>query len=180
MQPSKITLDGGSDAFDEVRTSRSALLSRSDPISQRIMKRTADLQGSGSNIDFIEDLQLTAYTQGQRYYPHYDWFDPSVGRLPGGFNRVSTIFATLDASCDGCGTRFPRLQIDWNKKDATWCKFMDCNDTEALTVKPVPGAALFWRNLNSSGLGEERTLHEGLPLPYGSKTGLHIWTRGRE
>lgn len=55
-------------------------------------------------------------------------------------------------------------------------QILDCNDTQALIVHAVPGAAVFWRNLNASRLGDENTLHEGLPFAQGTKTGLNIWT----
>lgn len=53
---------------------------------------------------------------------------------------------------------------------------MDCSEKDGLTVNPIAGSALFWVNLHADGMGDERMLHAGLPVPDGSKTGLNIWT----
>lgn len=105
---------------------------------------------------------------------HWDYY------LDGNFpmnvtQRVSTIFAVLEATCDDCGTRFPAISVDWSKEDKRWCQFIDCNDTSGITIRPIPGNALFWKNVNSTGGGDYRTLHAGLP-GNGTKTGLNIWT----
>lgn len=178
LQPSKILLDNGTEAFDEVRTSRSAFLPRTDHVSMCIMQRAAEIQGYIDTKN-IEELQVTAYAQGQRYYPHFDWFEPGTLVPPTRPNRASTFFATLEADCENCGTRFPRLEAHLSGRDEKLCRIIDCEGTEGLTVHATPGAAVFWRNLNSSGVGNERTLHEGLPLTEGSKIGLNIWTRGK-
>lgn len=175
LEPSLVLHENGTKLINEARTSKSAFLSRNDPVSQCIMERASELQGM-VNTGRIENLQITAYKEGQRYQPHFDWFDNKVQRRQGGSNRGSTFFVTLEADCKNCGTRFPQLQVNWKLKDASWCKFVDCEDTQALTAHAVPGAALFWRNLNASGLGDENTLHEGLPLRRGTKIGLNIWT----
>ncbi|KAJ5507474.1 hypothetical protein N7527_009617 [Penicillium freii] len=176
LHPSKIRLENGTAALDSARNSSSAFLPWFDPVAQCIMHRAAELQGF-VRIGAIENLQITAYEQGQKYSPHFDWFEEWT--LPKGrSNRASTFFAILEADCTDCGTRFPRLQVDWSARDARWCNFVDCNSTQGLTIEAVPGAALFWRNIDSGGVGNKKTLHEGLPVNQGSKIGLNIWTHG--
>lgn len=115
---------------------------------------------------------------GQQYKPHWDHFqDVPIPRNMS--QRESTIFAVLEASCHECGTRFPNLAFDWSKEDQRWCQYVDCNDKTGLTIRPVPGNALFWKNLNTTGGGDYRTLHAGLPPLNGTKTGLNIWTLER-
>lgn len=67
--------------------------------------------------------------------------------------------------------------MDWSKEDNAWCDFVECNETEHVTFKPVVGSVVFWKNLLPDGQGDERTLHAGLPLTSGKKVGLNIWTR---
>lgn len=140
------------------------------------MHRAAELQGF-VDIRKLENLQMTAYEQGQNYAPHFDWFDQRTLSKKRS-NRASTFFAILEADCTNCGTRFPRLQVDWSARDARWCGFVNCNSTESLTVEAVPGAALFWRNIDNRDVVNENTLHEGLSVDQGSKVGLNIWTHG--
>ncbi|KAJ5243364.1 uncharacterized protein N7469_001691 [Penicillium citrinum] len=173
LQPSLVLDSNGAKVLDQDRTSRSAFIPLNDPVSQCIRERASEIQGL-VNQRQVENLQITAYKQGEKYSAHYDWFD---GRVHPSANRASTFFVTLEADCDNCGTRFPRIQIDQKLRNSYWCDFIDCRDLEGLTVHAVPGSAVFWRNLNASGMGDEMTLHEGLPLAAGTKTGLNIWTR---
>ena len=55
---------------------------------------------------------------------------------------------------------------------------MDCDQelSAGITFKPVMGNAIFWRNLGGDGKGLTSTLHAGLPVTEGMKTGLNIWT----
>ena len=55
---------------------------------------------------------------------------------------------------------------------------MDCDQelSAGITFKPVMGNAIFWRNLDGDGKGLTSTLHAGLPVTEGMKTGLNIWT----
>jgi hypothetical protein len=98
-----------------------------DPVIQCVRERAAQLQGFVP-MDSIEDLQLTAYTQGRQYQLHYDWFMEHVVPVIGKQNRGSTVFVTLDADCENCGTQFPRVGMDWRNKDPRWCEFEEDRD----------------------------------------------------
>jgi prolyl 4-hydroxylase len=91
-------------------------------------------------------------------------------------NGLPPFFAILGATCETCRTRFPDLKIDWSKEDQSCRQFLDCSDRDGITIRPIPGNALFWKNLDKSGAGDARTLHAGLPPIAGVKTGLNIWT----
>lgn len=119
---------------------------------------------------------MTSYAEGQQYRQHHDWLD-HASALATGSNRISTFFGILEAECEDCGTRFPRLDVDWGNEDRRWCGFVECGSREGLTVKPVPGSVFFWRNLDEEGMGDTRTLHAGLPVGKGRKVGVNIWTR---
>ena len=150
------------------RTSSTAILPANDAVVRCIAERASEFQGFVPlhNIN----LQATRYTEGQEYKPHWDW---------GGHNRHrdTTFFGIIDVSCETCGTHFPALGVDWVHEDQRWCSFVNCDNLQSLTVRPVPGSALFWRNLHSNGTGDIRTLHAGLPARGGIKIGLNIWTR---
>ncbi|KAI2484617.1 prolyl 4-hydroxylase alpha [Pyrenophora tritici-repentis] len=162
------------DIISDYRTSDTAVLPNNDTIVQRIISRASSLQGF-TPLENHEKLQLTRYKAGQQFKEHWDHFQDED--IPANeTQRVTTIFAILEASCEECGTRFPRISVDWSQEDQRWCRFIDCNDTTGITIKPIPGNALFWKNLNVTGDGDHRTLHAGLPPLNGTKTGLNIWT----
>jgi prolyl 4-hydroxylase len=156
------------------RTSTTAFLPDGDPIVERIIARSSEFQGYTKRSDH-EALQLTRYQTGQQFRPHLDSLPKSNETSR---NRITTIFAVLESTCDTCGTRFPEMAVNWSREDERWCQFVNCNDTEGITINAVPGNALFWRNMDNSNVADPRTYHAGLPPEKGVKTGLNIWTRG--
>jgi prolyl 4-hydroxylase len=115
---------------------------------------------------------VVQYQQSQEYRAHYDWGVKWVHKA----QRHTTFFGILDANCTHCGTQFPDISIDWRQEDAKWCTFVDCEERDMLTFRAVEGSAVFWKNLHEDGRGDVRTLHAGLPVENGTKTGLNIWT----
>ncbi|KAJ6202799.1 hypothetical protein J3E72DRAFT_278899 [Bipolaris maydis] len=175
---SKINLPNGTKIISQRRTSDTARLPTDDPIVQRIVTRASTLQGYTPEVN-IETLQLTKYNPGQYYMAHWDHYQ-DVPVPENESQRMTTIFAILDADCDECGTQFPNLSVDWSKEDSRWCEFVDCNNTGGITVRPIPGNALFWKNIDASSNGVRETLHAGLPPLNGTKIGLNIWTREKK
>lgn len=173
---SRIRSNNEADVISKSRTSDTARLPRNDVIVQRIISRASRLQGY-TPLENHESLQLTRYKPGQQFNEHWDHYQ-DIDVPDGESQRLTTIFAILEAGCDDCGTRFPLLSIDWSKEDEKWCEFVDCNDKNGITIRAIPGNALFWKNVNSTGHGDYRTLHAGLPPSNGTKTGLNIWTHG--
>lgn len=153
------------------RTSSTAFIPFEDRVSTCIQQRAAGFQGFLSQKK-IEMLQVVQYEQHQEYRPHCDWFHSTEFKA----QRISTIFGFIEGDCENCGTQFPELSVDWSKEDPQWCKFVECDNLSALTFKPVPGSAVFWKNIHKDGKGDERTLHAGLPVIKGRKLGLNIWT----
>jgi prolyl 4-hydroxylase len=71
-----------------------------------------------------------------------------------------------------------------SKREEEWCKWIDCDEPweNGLTFRPVEGSAVFWVNLlptkgGKVRVGDERTVHAGLPVLRGRKMGMNIWTR---
>ncbi|KAF7189428.1 Prolyl 4-hydroxylase 1 [Pseudocercospora fuligena] len=166
----------GSILITSDRTSSSAFLPSNDPTVKCILARVAEYQGY-ADPNLIEELQVTRYLPGQFFGTHYDWLQGAANPGDYIFDRDTTFFATLEATCSDCGTWFSLLNYDWTFEDPRWCSFVDCNRRDGLTVKPVPGSAVFWKNLHENGTGDERMLHAGLSARDGFRTGLNIWTR---
>lgn len=172
MRPSVVKLANGSLVESPYRTSVTGRLPREDAVVQCVVARAANIQGFLPSSR-IENPQVTHYEKGQEFKYHFDWSADSAGRIN---NREATIFGILDVDCRNCGTHFPHLAWDWTTKDPSWCTFFECGNTTLLS-RPVAGSALYWRNMHANGTGDERTLHAGLPIPDGFKTGVNIWTR---
>ncbi|TEA19670.1 putative prolyl 4-hydroxylase 4 [Colletotrichum sidae] len=160
--------------FDEERTSSTAWLPDEDPIVQRIIRRASTIQGY-TPLEKHEELQLTRYVTGQFFNPH---LDPILFTNDTYIHRLTTMFAYLESTCEKCGTQFPNLAINWTMEDPDWCNYVDCANQTAVTVKAIPGNALFWKNWDNDGQLDDRTTHAGLPPEGGRKTGLNIWTHG--
>jgi prolyl 4-hydroxylase len=165
------------------RTSSTKYLDRAQtPLVARIEERAAALARLPST--HIEPMQLTRYRgprksePGQRYDPHFDWFEPGSATFAKGTDhgyrdaagapvpnqRALTIFVYLtepdpeELACSG-GTVFPELG--------------------GLEVVPRAGSAALFSNLDELGRGDSSALHGGLPnrCPRYVKTGLNIWFR---
>lgn len=137
-----------------------------------IAQRAAKFQGHISPRR-IEALQLVRYRPGEKYGAHHDW-DVSDNSSS---IRTSTFFAYV--GCDGCeggSTKF--YSITKKAMSREWCRVIDCEAT-GIEFLPIPGAAIFWENIDENGVGREDTLHSGMPLAKGVKYGLNIWTRAR-
>jgi prolyl 4-hydroxylase len=149
------------------------MLSREDShVVKCVQNRAAEFQAFDP-VSNIEPLQVVHYEASQEVRPHYDWLaDESTGKV----DRKSSFFAILDADCTECGTEFPFLTYDWEGEErGKLCEHVECG-RNPMAVRAVAGNALFWRNVDENGVGHLQTMHSGLPLSNGTKTGLNIWT----
>lgn len=168
----------GAEGEHSVRTSQSTSVTPDDVV-RCIEDRALAFQGYDVQRSHVEPLQLVKYGTGQRYHFHTDWFtDPAHATADLGGNRVSSFFAYVHVSngTSGGGTNFPMLDAP---RDSRWCATLDCDEPyeNGVTFRPIEGNAVYWENLFPNGLGDERTLHAGLPVTTGQKTGMNIWTR---
>jgi prolyl 4-hydroxylase len=114
-------------------------------------------------------MQIVRYAQSDHVSYHYDWDIPFDGN-----KRETSFFVYLEANCTGGGTSFAKLKP---RPEPEWCEFVDCGRADGgVTFKPIVGNAIFWDNLHSTGAGREDTLHAGLAVSSGNKSGLNIWT----
>jgi hypothetical protein len=143
----------------EVRTSQDmAFVPRSDDAGIRILQlRMATM--AGFELGNCEPLTLLRYGPGDQYRPHRDYFFPSSPSLakPGG-QRHSTVCTYLNAVQEGGETVFP---------------------DKAVTVKPLRGRAVMFRNLLADGSPDQHSLHAGLPVLAGEKWLASCWIRVR-
>jgi prolyl 4-hydroxylase len=143
----------------EVRTSQDmAFVPRSDDAGIRILQlRMATM--AGFDLSNCEPLTLQRYGPGDQYRPHRDYFFPSSPSLamPGG-QRHSTVCTYLNAVQQGGETVFPDKQV---------------------TVEPLRGRAVMFRNLHADGSPDPHSLHAGLPVLTGEKWLASCWIRVR-
>lgn len=115
---------------------------------------------SGEDLDRSEPMSILRYEPGEYYLPHFDYFDPrltvSEGLLEDGGQRTASAVTYLSIPSAGGGTRFPKL---------------------GLAVAPAPGATLWFRNCDSSGNIDPRSLHAGDAVDTGEKWVVTKWFR---
>jgi len=143
----------------EGRTNSTAFFRpRELPFIRIIEERLSELTHWPSN--FAEGLQVQRYLKGQRYTPHYDWFDPnaagSAKHLEFGGQRLATTIVYLQNASAGGSTYFPRL---------------------GLTLSPTAGDAIFFQNVDPTGFPDSDTLHAGEPVEDGVKIIATYWQR---
>jgi prolyl 4-hydroxylase len=109
-----------------------------------------------------ETCQVLHYEVGERFSPHFDFFDPKVAghaaALAEGGQRVATVLVYLNDNLEGGETDFPLL---------------------GLRHRGGKGDGLVFRNLDAAGRPDYRTLHAGLPPTRGEKWLLSLWIRDR-
>ncbi|OAA62854.1 Prolyl 4-hydroxylase, alpha subunit [Niveomyces insectorum RCEF 264] len=183
--------DGGGSLASRhgARTSQSAYIPR-DAVVHCIEERAAVFQGYDVAREQLEPLQLVKYGPGEQYRFHTDWLardsvKAAHATADNGGNRLSSFFVYVHLhenntdTTTGGGTNFPLLHAP---RDERWCaeQLVNCDEPwdNGVTFRPVPGHAVFWRNLHpEDGHGDYRTLHAGLPVSTGEKIGMNIWTR---
>jgi prolyl 4-hydroxylase len=116
--------ENGSEAVHSIRTSTSAHLDDYDPIVNCLSKRVSEFQGYHPEFE-MESFQVTRYEKKQQYGEHYDWFSSKSTPYKDGANRLTTFFGILEAECENCGTRFPKVRVDWKKESKKWCDIVD-------------------------------------------------------
>ena len=149
----------GADRIDPIRTSRGMFFLRGEnPTVSAIEARIERLLRWP--VDRGEGMQVLHYRPGDRYEPHYDYFDPVASGAPAllerGGQRRATLLMYLQEPERGGDTSFPQLGLRFAAKR---------------------GCALFFsydRPLPSS-----RTLHGGDPVLAGEKWVATKWLRER-
>lgn len=142
---------------DDIRTSYTAWIPKSDPLAQKILLKACQL--TGKTLDHCEDLQVVKYGPGNEYKPHHDacietdsFCNKSFGARG---QRIGTLLVYLNDEFTEGETDFPT----YGKK-----------------YKPQVGSALFFRPLGKfNGKPHPNALHAGLPVKEGTKYVCNAW-----
>ncbi|MGD0192180.1 MAG: 2OG-Fe(II) oxygenase [Rhizomicrobium sp.] len=107
---------------------------------------------AGFSTRCLEETTVLHYTRGQKFGPHYDYFDSTSptfrDELARGGQRAATFLVYLNDEFEGGETAL--LELKWQYKGRA-------------------GDALFFRSSDSSGVPDPRTLHAGLAPTSGEK-----------
>lgn len=175
---SMVYLPNGKSVVDKTyRTSKSAMIPRSDPVSRCLDARMKSLLGNIQH-EGTEQLQLVRYGVGEEFVLHNDWLEnPRHVGGPDGterlYNRLASLFVYLEDDCVGGETYFPQVASVGPTADGT--KFSRSADGEGLLVRPRRGNGVFWNTARMNGTGDERMYHAGLPVESGVKTGMNLF-----
>lgn len=158
MQRSLTTdMKTGHNKLDAVRTSRGMFFQRDEnPLVRSIEARIAQLLSWP--VENGEHLQVLHYRPGDRYEPHYDYFDPagegSAAILARGGQRIATLLIYLREPERGGETIFPDLGLRFAARRG--CALFFSYD------RPHPST---------------KTLHGGAPVIAGEKWVATKWLR---
>lgn len=157
---SKVVSKDNKNVDSDARTSTTCFLDKGgDEVIKCIEEKIAAV--AKRPVSHLEPLQLTRYTEGQQYKPHFDFF--TKGHKKGDRQRTATLFTYVQGIDEGCGgaTVFSELKTD----------------NKPLRVHPKTGNAVLWDNLKADGSGNAMTRHGGEPVTcsHVEKIGLNAW-----
>jgi prolyl 4-hydroxylase len=153
---------GGNEAHD-IRTNSAAgfTLFDTDLVIQVARARVG--AALGSPLLHQEPPQVLHYAPGERYTPHWDYFDPTIEayrqNIAWGGQRIRTALVYLNSDFEEGETGFIKL---------------------GRAFRAGTGGLLSFDNVTPDGNVDHRTMHEGRATTQGEKWLLSIWIRDRE
>ena len=153
LRPSQISSEGAGQS--DFRTSRTCDLGTlNEPFLEEIDARIC--RTLGIDASYAEVLQGQYYATEQQFKPHTDYFESHEYSQYAAHQgqRTFTFFIYLNAVAAGGETEFPHLGI---------------------TLKPQPGMAVIWNNLQADGTPNPATLHCSHPVLRGEKAVITKW-----
>uniref|UniRef100_A0A0D3FQC2 procollagen-proline 4-dioxygenase n=2 Tax=Oryza TaxID=4527 RepID=A0A0D3FQC2_9ORYZ len=166
--------ESGKSVMSEVRTSSGMFLDKQqDPVVSGIEERIA--AWTLLPQENAENIQILRYENGQKYDPHFDYFQDKVNQLQGG-HRYATVLTYLSTVEKGGETVFPNAE-GWESqpKDDS---FSDCAK-KGLAVKAVKGDSVLFFNLQPDGTPDPLSLHGSCPVIEGEKWSAPKWIHVR-
>ncbi len=165
--------ESGKSVKSEIRTSSGMFLMKGqDEVVSRIEDRIATWTFLPKENG--EAMQVLRYQHGQKYEPHFDYFQDKNNQALGG-HRIATVLMYLSDVIKGGETVFPSAVEEDNDggliKDDSWS---DCGK-RGLGVKPMKGDALLFFSLHPSAEPDPMSLHTGCPVIEGEKWSATKW-----
>ncbi|RZC44992.1 hypothetical protein C5167_037948 [Papaver somniferum] len=162
---------GGSTA-SKVRTSSGMFMKRGvNEVIKDIEERIADF--THIPVEHGEGLQILHYEVGQKYEPHYDYFEDEFNTKKHGGQRIATLLMYLSDVEEGGETVFPRAK--GNVSYPPWeDESVECGK-KGLAVKPKKGDALLFWSLKPDATKDLSSLHGGCPVIKGNKWSSTKW-----
>lgn len=146
--------------IDPDRTNSAALFDIVESDLVLLAVRSRICAATGFFAHQLEETNVLHYTIGQRFSRHFDFLDPNVAgfaeEIARAGQRVATFLIYLSEGFESGETEFPVLQ---------------------LKLKPNKGGALFFSNVDASGMPDRKTVHAGLAPTAGEKWLLSQWIR---
>ncbi|KAG9159760.1 hypothetical protein Leryth_007778 [Lithospermum erythrorhizon] len=166
-------IESGDGVESEIRTSSGMFLSNSENddivsgIEARIAAWTFLPQENG------ESMQILHYERGQKYEPHYDFFDDKINQELGG-HRMATVLMYLSNVEKGGETIFPNSETT-QVKGEDWS---ECA-RNGYAVKPKKGDALLFFSLHPNATTDSLSFHGSCPVIEGEKWSATKWIHVR-
>lgn len=166
----------GKSKDSRVRTSSGTFLARGrDKVVRDIEQRISDF--TFLPVEHGEGLQVLHYEAGQKYEPHYDYFQDEFNTRNGG-QRIATVLMYLSDVEEGGETVFPAAKgnissVSW------WNELSECGK-KGLSVKPKMGDALLFWSMNPDATPDPSSLHGGCAVIKGNKWSSTKWLRINE
>jgi len=131
------------------------------PIVAAITRRIFDLMGFESDVEtfyFAEKMQISRFTPGQQYLPHFDAMDLTTSQRNLPHNRFATVMLYLNDidEKDGGADVWPRAN------NADEFKRLPC-DAE-FRIQPKQGTLMVLYSMFGDGVIDEASLHGSCPV----------------
>ncbi|RLN43352.1 hypothetical protein C2845_PM01G04080 [Panicum miliaceum] len=166
--------ESGKSVESEARTSSGVFLTKTqDEVVARIEERIA--AWTFVPPENGEPIQVLRYKNGEKYEPHFDFFNDKQNQLIGG-QRIATVLMYLSHVKMAGETIFPDSEDQLTQeKDGTWS---ECA-TLGYAVKPVKGDALLFFSLHPNATTDTKILHGSCPVVEGEKWSATKWIHVR-
>ncbi|XP_047310600.1 probable prolyl 4-hydroxylase 10 [Impatiens glandulifera] len=177
MQKSSVVdSETGKSKDSRVRTSSGTFLPRGrDKTIRKIEQKIADF--TFIPVEHGEGLQILHYEVGQKYEPHYDYFQDDYNTKNGG-QRIATILMYLSDVEEGGETVFPAAKGNYSAVP-WWNELSECGKG-GLSVKPKMGDALLFWSMRPDATLDPSSLHGGCAVIKGNKWSSTKWMRVHE
>jgi prolyl 4-hydroxylase len=152
----------GNEVIKKARDSKTAWLSKNDPVIRNIILRVCEK--TGKDINNCEDLQIVKYGPSGYYNEHHDSccddteacenFRKDLG------NRLRTCVIYLSDDFEGGATKFPKLNLE---------------------IKPPKRSGILFHPMDvTEKKCHPKALHAGTPVLSGTKIIANVWIREKQ